>query len=226
MPGRACSASSARSSRLAPVRASQHSRAARRGRPGSAAGHRGQERGEGLGLDVVGLGRAGLHERPDGPAQSREEHSGQPDGPAAAFGLGPGDEFADDGVADLEAGGGVQEPGLQLAEGDQPVGEAGECRCRRGRAGWARWSAATKVRSRVSKGESVRGRRRVRQGGLLSFRSRDRATPGPPVFPRISPTWPGGGLPRIRGSTRATSSPPRDVYAGQRSGVVVPSLVG
>jgi hypothetical protein len=34
-----------------------------------AAGHSGQERGEGLGLDVGGLARAGLQEQPDGPTQ-------------------------------------------------------------------------------------------------------------------------------------------------------------
>jgi len=83
--------------------------------------HRGEQRGEGFGLDVVGLARAGLDEGPDRAAQSRQEHPGQADGPAPALGLGSGDQLSHDGVAGLEAGRGVQQPGLQLVERDGPV---------------------------------------------------------------------------------------------------------
>ena len=220
MPGRARSASSALQQPVGAV-AGQPAQPRRQAGPARlAAGDRGQERGEGLGLDVVGLARAGLHEGPDGPAQAGQEHPGQADGPRAALGLGAGDELADDGVAGLEAA----SRGAAAGPSAPRAGSAGRGgrRCRvpsrasgSGPVDEEVEGALQGVERRVGEGTAAGG-----HGQLLSLRSRHRATRGPPLFPRIDPSRPGRGTTPNPGDVAGESSPPRRVMPGQRRGVV------
>src|ERR1700722_3039616 len=119
------------------------------------------------------------------------------------MGLGAGDEFADDGVASLELGGGVQQPGLQLTDGDRSAGESGDAvpveSERVGAARQQREGAFQGVERRVGEGTAAVG-----HGWLLSFRSPDRATPCPPLFPRIIPNRPGRGTAPNPGESRGS----------------------
>ena len=79
--------------------------------------------------------------------------------------------------------------------------------------------SSVKVRSRVSNGESVRGRRRVGTGGSFRFGALIAPRRVPRFSPESSPAGPVGDSPES-GGVAGESIPPRRVIPGQRRGVV------